>query len=160
MTSETGGAGGTGGWMTGGAGATSVTGECRFRPQRPHARPACLASPASHPSPQCTAIKPPRDSRTRPQSPVHRCFCRSLAFHFSLGFSFLASIPNSRRKNISSRSFTRFWMSSAEFRMKILRSQNLILLSTNLWLRSAILFLSHRHANFAPFLKWRLRNCD
>ena len=33
MTCETGGAGGrTGCWMTGGAGATSATGECRFRP--------------------------------------------------------------------------------------------------------------------------------
>lgn len=43
-----------------------------------------------------------RFPRTRPQSPFHRCFCRSLAFHFPLGFGFLASIPMSRRKNISS----------------------------------------------------------
>lgn len=69
MTCETGGAGEAGSWMTDGAGATSVTGESRFRPQRPHARPVCPASlashasHASHPSPQCTAIKPPRDSR-------------------------------------------------------------------------------------------------
>ena len=63
MTSETGGADGTGSWMTDEAGARSVTGECRFRPQRPHARPASLASHASHPSPQCTAIKLPSDPR-------------------------------------------------------------------------------------------------